>query len=107
MCDRPNGGAVSITPQSTVQTIAGGGTYQLKQRANRVRVIFSINAAGTIVIYHGAVQNDRVIAAVSNPGLPFVMDFAHYGIIVANDLWVKNVTGGNLDVPISEWLQGF
>lgn len=107
MCDRPNGGAVRVTSQSTQQVIAGAGTYQIKQRPNRVRLIISLSTAGTVEVYRESVQAGNIIATVSNPANPLILDFAHYGIAVANDIWIKNPTAGNLTVNISEWLQGF
>jgi len=107
MCDRPNGGSVSITSVSTQQVIAAGGTYQIKQRPNRVRLIISLSTAGTVEVYREVVQAGNIIASVSNPSVPYIMDFLHYGIMVPNDMWVRNPTGGNLTVNISEWLQGF
>lgn len=105
MCRRNASGPVAVSVISTQQSIAAGATLTIPQRGGRVRLVVSVQSAGTLDVYRDAASAGNILASVTNPGRPVVFDWEHWGPLVQNKIVIKNPTGGALVAEIAEHVE--
>lgn len=102
MCRTEYRGAPPINVITNFNTVAALGTITIPQRPGRIRVVISMDAACSVIVFRDSVTVPNALITASNPGPPLVMDTNHWGSLISGQLAFQNKGAGAVTLLVTE-----